>query len=128
MIFGNSRGTYRFPDRDIVDSYNWINLCKKAKIDSYGCPKNERGFYGFDNDVFAIRPYWWGDCTCGAEENNNECHAPDCALVLPNFLYKPTRFEIQWYKYPFRDSYMNQNLSQKEILNIFDKCAESIGE
>lgn len=112
MMFGNSRGQFEFPDRDIVDFDEWGDLCVKAQLDFYGTPEVEREFYGFDNDVFTIRPYYWGD--------DEELE------MLPNFLYKPTGFEIQWYKYPFRDSYMNQNLTKEEILDIFKKCAESV--
>jgi hypothetical protein len=113
MFFGNSRGLFEFPDRDIVNSNEWETLCKKAQVDvGYGAPEVEREFYGFDNDVFTIRPYYWGE-----DEAEEE---------LPNFVYKPIGFEIEWYKYAFRDSYMNFDLSKKQILEIFKKCAKSI--
>lgn len=116
LLFGHSRGEYCFPDREIVDSAEWCNLLDITKSDFYGYTasesENPRG--GYENDVFAIGPYWWGD-----EDNKEECEAP-------NFLYKPTGFEIRWYKYPFRDSYMTENLTSEQILEIFEKCAESV--
>lgn len=114
LMFGNSRGTYEFPSRALVDSEEWRDLCEKAQVDPlYGTPETDRDFFGFDNDVFTIRPYYWG------EDDNEEAS-------LPNFHYKPTDFRIDWYKYAFRDSYMNQDLSESEVREIFKKCAESI--
>lgn len=113
LMFGNSRGNYEFPDRDIVNSTEWETLCEKAQVNiSYGTPEVEREFYGFENEVFTIRPYYWGD-----NEETSE---------LPNFVYKPTGFKIEWYKYAFRDSYMNFALSIEDILEIFKNCADSI--
>ncbi len=115
MIFGNSRGEFEFPDRGIVNSIEWETLCEEAQVDiCYGDPKwgVEREFCGFDNDVFTIRPYYWGE--------------DETEVDLPNFIYKPTGFEIQWYKYAFRDSYMNFELTTEEILEIFRKCIDSI--
>jgi len=118
LLFGYSRGEYEFPDRELVDSAEWQGLLEATKSDCYGytdcASENDRG--GYENDVFSIRPYWWGD-----EDNEVECEAP-------NFLYKPTGFEIRWYKYPFRDSYMTENLTSEQILEIFKKCAESVKE
>lgn len=60
----------------------------------------------FENDVFLItRP--------GGEG--------------PNFLYKPTGFEIYYPKAVFMAStYMNQNLTTKEFITIISKCCKSI--
>lgn len=56
-----------------------------------------------ETDIFAMRRFYWGDCTCGADDASSEAHEEphkkDCALVLPNFLYKPTGFALEWYKY-----------------------------
>jgi hypothetical protein len=59
-------------------------------------------------------------CTCGRDKKyekwlENNGHTSDCELVKPNFLYKPINFQIKWYKYPLRDSYMNQNITYKEF-------------
>ena len=209
LCFGNSRGNYAFPNRDIVNSKEWNELLSLINVDTYG--------YSLDSDeiifkfiknkevVFTIMPYYWGDCTCGAEKNNQklydkllkECfteeekeiyesyeeicdfdcpafedddktneellkicncgcveknielnrkkeliknkvinfenkyrekeqgHGKDCKLIQHNFMYHPGKedeFWIEWYKYPFRDSYMNKNLSENEILEIFKNC------
>lgn len=59
----------------------------------YGC--------NFENDLFAMRKFYWGGCSCGEDET--EDHEPDCPVILPNFLYKPTGFALDWYKYIGRD-------------------------
>ena len=44
-------------------------------------------------------------------------------LLKHNFVYHPSQedeFWIDWYKYPFRNSYCNKDLSKKEILDIFE--------
>lgn len=115
LLFGHSRGSFEV-DRDLQDSFEWHQLISLSDSDFYGHTSNkikENDVGGYENEVFAIRPYWWGD---------------DDALQaqMPNFLYKPTGFEIRWYKYPFRDSYMNKNLSVKNIKDIFIHCADSI--
>lgn len=48
--------------------------------------KTDRG--GFENDVFLINPYYWGD--------------DEKIMYEPNFKYKPLDLEIRWYKYPMR--------------------------
>lgn len=119
LLFGHSRGDFGLANRDLAHCKEWLRLLAAAETDSYGYTEskncaNNRG--GFENEVFAITPYWWGD---GADET--ECNRP-------NFLYKPTGFEIRWYKYPFRDSYMNQNLDDKALKEIWAACAISIEE
>ena len=45
--------------------------------------------------------------------------------IKHNFVYHPNQedeFWIDWYKYPFRDSYCNKDLNKKEILDIFQDC------
>lgn len=203
MIFGNSRGNYGVPRTD-----EWEFQIQKL-FDAIDSGYN---FYGmdFENNVFSIMPYWWGDCTCGKDMDENlalekiifcgeghsagcyyteyqkikdknnygikkeerfrkiylkplykkhgfdtECenwwhgcaircdcgyhdkciqwendhpHAKDCKLIKPNFEYKPIGFELSWYKYPLRDSYMNMNIDIKQFRNIINKCIESLRE
>jgi hypothetical protein len=70
-------------------------------------------------------------CTCGRDKRgdlfwqNIGGHKDECRFVQPNFLYKPTGFRLNWYKYPFRDSYMNQPLSGGEWSMIIDACIAS---
>ena len=69
-------------------------------------------------------------CTCGLDESFEEWvkdkeHKNDCRLIQPNFLYKPTGFQIMCYKYFLRDSYMNQNINLDEFREILKICVES---
>lgn len=36
-----------------------------------------------------------------------------------NFVYKPLNLEIDWYKYPLRDSYTNQKIAKEVMLDMF---------
>ena len=111
MLFGNSRGLF-YVDRAWEDKF--YEIFSAAGLDSYGyAPESvatERG--GFENDMFHIEPYYWGD----NEDLEDE----------PNFWYKPDGLEIQWYKYAFRDSYCNKKISYLEFCEIVDKCIESL--
>ena len=63
-------------------------------------------------------------CTCDYEERfvaEVGDHVETCKVVLPNLRYRPTGFELRWYKYPLRDSYMNQNLDQKAWTELFER-------
>ena len=61
-----------------------------------------------------------------AEKFGNEGHEFKCKVRKPNFYYKPNNFQIQWYKYPFRDSYMNKKITVKEFSKIINKCIDSL--
>lgn len=123
MIFGNSRG--EFPvNRDWQDMF--VEHLYDMGFDSYGIIDDEslekymvevpssinEPTRKFENDVFIIMPYYWGD--------------DDAICEMPNFVYKPTGFELSWYKYALRDSYMNQNLSFEELNALLEKCKESL--
>ena len=237
LIFGNSRGNYEV-NRDLVNCEEWIRLVHiLLQVEDYHCSigeyyqdyktndldykkrtnkltPNEYGGFSFIQNgeiIFEIFPYWWGDCTCGVDEENeklsqkwkdelftqkewkdymtfedwckDDCpasflidenegksddellsictcgtinrnikikkrkekirnkikeyerreheeyisHKDNCCLVKPNFIYHPTKddcFSIEWYKYPFRDSYANKHLSNNEIRAIFSECAD----
>lgn len=59
-----------------------------AQVDAervgHGCLGGEFGYGAhWDNDVFTMRTYYWGDCDCGADEREAEWskvhkHADDC--------------------------------------------------
>lgn len=62
-----------------------------AAIDSIDSDKVAHGFLGrahgygatWDNDVFTMRPFYWGDCDCGADEREEAWsaenkHSADC--------------------------------------------------
>jgi len=52
-------------------------------------------------------------------------HKESCRFVQPNFLFKPTGFHINWYKYPFRDSYMSHDIPPKKWREIIRVCIAS---
>lgn len=69
-------------------------------------------------------------CDCGVDEEYEKWrethdHKPDCPIVRPNFLYKPTGLIINWYKYINRSMSSNQIIDPKEFRKIIDHCLES---
>lgn len=118
IVFGNSRGKFEL-DRDWEEIFCQI-------YDILGIESHDH----YENDTFKIFPYYWGECNCGFEQetewydsNNHKSH---CFLVLPNFIYKPTNFQIKWYKYPLRDAYMNQNIDCDEFTIMINDCISGI--
>jgi len=200
IVFGNSRGEVALPHGRGWEEelFRLFDAYAPGRDNPYGEP--------FENAVFTVMPYWWGDCTCGwdmldgghqavdrlghaegcyrhdydrlrsscgvlpprdeikrlyeqrgwptdgddwwfgcavrcscdynerygvvmqeyALEFGHEGHRPDCKEVMPNFHYKPTDYQIQWYKYPLRDSYANREITLQEFLEIIDKCIDSL--
>lgn len=199
IVFGNSRGEYPVPRTDewyrpLVRLFEAIDPDRDNSWREYGVE--------FENEVFSVMPYYWGDCTCGfvekerawCEQNQHRetcyqidyrkidnkggkwinydawleryvkplyikhgfsiegedwwhgcaircscdyqerwekftaenSHSKDCPIVKPNFAHKPSGFELQWYKYPLRDSYMNQDISVEQFNQIIDDCIESV--
>ena len=103
LIFGHSYGEYCIEPRE---AYQDI-FCKF--LDSCGFD-----FYGehYENDMFIMRPYYWGE-----DEDQ---------MALPNFVYKPTGFEIRWYKYPMRDAYCNQDIDINTFRDMIYNCISSM--
>ena len=221
LLFGNSRGKYEIP-RDFVELKEWQNLLKKLDANStYGyinkykgnvLPGENGGCIVKNNEsvIFKIMPYYWGECTCGAEifnyklekklylehftkeeidtldKNYYDCdekcpayekqydvedeklvkictcgaikknividenikklqpryndlkkelqenykeHSENCLLVQHNFVFLPdTENEvwIDWYKYPFRDSYSNIKITKEIFSEILNECIKNI--
>lgn len=67
----------------------------------------------FENDEFLIRPFYWGD--------------DDKIPYFPNFLYKPTGFELSWYKYSLRSAFCTQDVSLEDFGMMLYHCAASMG-
>ena len=129
-IFGHSRGQFEV-DRDKFQSL-FDDFLESLGFDGYGNQtangemlakyidydhgqedgKDVRGCLKFENEIFIVRPYYWGD---------NECFCN-----LPNFVHKPTGLEIKWYKYSMRDAYSNKELTAEMMLDVFKSCKESI--
>ncbi len=66
----------------------------------------------FSNDVFTIRPYYWGD-----EEDE---------INRANFEIPSENFNISWYKYPFRKSYSSELITPERWYHLIQKCIESL--
>lgn len=115
LMFGHSRGQYKFPDREIAGSDEWVALCAALGVDAYGHADidnsfiNERG--GYDDGEICVNPYYWGD--------------DEVEAAKPNFLDRKIGLEIRWYKYPFRDAYMNWKMSEEELKKYFGSIALS---
>lgn len=112
---------------------------------------SEEGYKFFSNDVFSIRPYWEGECTCGFhtveeqfdEEHKNlsiqelgpiyrawvdegNVHSSDCKLVLANFRHHRSGLEINWHYKIGHDMYANKEISDKQWKDIVADCVASI--
>ena len=71
------------------------------------------GDWYFENEVFVLRPYYWGE-----DEN---------IVEKPYFLYKQTGLQITWYKYPLRDAYSNKKLELESFKAMLADCTVSLG-
>ena len=69
----------------------------------------------FENDTFQFRAYRWNDIDENPD-NHNDYH----------FWHKPTGFKIEWYKYPLRGAYCNQQISDNQFVDILYDCINSI--
>ena len=135
LLFGNSRGSFSIP-RDFVNTEEWQKLLDLCNVDFYGhCTSLENSqFYdkktqGFKCMLFEIHPYYWGDCDCGRDDEEDiENHLASCSLRRHNFVYhqKNGDVTIDWYKYPFRDSWSNVELSEETFKNILKECISYI--
>lgn len=117
-FFGHSRGHVEVPRGAGYEQH--VNALLKAL-------GNDAEGYGihFDNAVFTLRPYYWGDCTC-PEDGSIDDADPTCAAHLPNFVHKPSGYVLRWYKYPLRDSYASGELTVAEFAAMIDECVASV--
>jgi hypothetical protein len=72
-------------------------------------------------------------CTCGHQKKFEDWikengHTESCALVLPNFLYKPTGFKVCWYKYIGRDMKSDGAMPSLGLGEVSEKCIASIAK
>jgi len=93
-----------------------------APTSEYECPEYvtpllrcllaELGWAEGDDDIsiagVEVRPYWWGDCTCGydkleAEWDANHPHSPDCFHI--RYMAEEEAQEKQWHKQGVSDAW-----------------------
>lgn len=60
-----------------------IGLMQREGLAGTPDPHRRNHFEAFENEVFAINPYYWGDCDCGFDEREaawceNNPHTGDC--------------------------------------------------
>lgn len=110
---GNSGGAYEFPDREIEGSVEWKALRSVLGLDYRGYTAKgspHRGADGgYDDGHIVIHPYYWGD------DYEKQC--------LPNYRDNDCGLEINWYKYPFRDAYMNWKMTAVDLRRYFAAVA-----
>lgn len=111
IAFGHSRGQYPIDDRmGYLEDFEPL-------LEAVG----DGSCYGahFENDTFEMHPYCWCD-----EET-----CPQCGTGKQyNFLHKPSGFAVRWYKYAFRDSYMNQEAGRERFVEIVADCIASLNK
>lgn len=102
----------RFPSQDYFGRFFDI-----AMLDTWGYPRKQSPLYRFmdgnqliDTECFSLFPYYWGD--------NEEL------MTVPNFVFKPDKIKIWWYKYCLRDAYSNVELTSEDIKRMLDICTD----
>lgn len=106
-VFGNPWSEYDF---ESIEDYEIIEYM--LRIISYFATGQESYSDYFENDIFALRPYYWGD----DEEE----------MRKPNFFHKKSGLEIRWYKYIGRGMSVNRKICPKCFLKIFMDCLKSL--
>lgn len=108
---------YHAPGRmPLQDGQEWRLITNLTDSEYYGetdsASSNDSG--GFEDGTLSIRPFDWG-----YDED------PERAS-RPNFLFKPSGFNMEWYKYPWRSPMMSENLSLGEIRRIWRLCIDHL--
>lgn len=94
-----------------------LDLCDSDPTGSCCGPVRANGYGGFENSVFMLSPYYWGM----SDDEDREVRSE-----LPNFLFKPTGFEMRWYKYAFRDCRVNRPLTVEQMRRMWRICIQSV--
>jgi hypothetical protein len=76
---------------------------------TYIMTEPHNGEYPFENDVFQIKPYSWGDAP-------NDWH----------FYHKPSGLKVYWYKYPLRGATVNMNITPEQFRTVLYDCMNSV--
>lgn len=92
------------------EGYGYFNAQTYTGDVRYHVATAQNGMW-YEDDVFIVRPYYWGNA--GGEGRK------------PNFVYKPTGFEMHWYKYPLRDAYANKEVTLAQFKAMLEDCGKS---
>lgn len=76
---------------------------------NYIMEEKYNGETAFENDVFQIKPYSWG-------EEPNDWH----------FWHKPSGLKIAWYKYPLRGVTANFQVTHEQFRAVLYDCMNSV--
>jgi hypothetical protein len=103
------------PDSDAMD--RWREAYRLRDAAHAGIVRDLYAEFGMEPQAFQYH------CTCGRDERARDAglgHLPECSGELPNFLYKPTGFRLEWYKYIGRDMEFTGDLPSDFMTRIFD--------
>ena len=133
LIMGNSRGPFRFPDRELVHCKEWQTLGKILQVqDCHWIMPDKKyrtngleaiahgGYQCLDTNgqiLFETFPYWWNGCTCGAEDKNQEVEKK----AIRSFLSEQE--EDSYYEY-FMEDELNEN-QEKEYERLKEKMKQA---
>ena len=90
----------------------YVSVPKEAEISDDEFDDEVENIPIFDNGVFRIIPFCW--------------ESSEGLFELPNFTYYPTKYQIEWYKYPFRDAWANKDIDMIEFVDILRSCKRSL--
>lgn len=114
-----------------MDLVNLTEFIHKTKFpgEPYGFGLGGPYGYGieFENDVFEMHPFWWGDCTCGVEsQDDGRPHESSCRYEMPNFRHKASGLEVRWYKWIGRSMEWSTSFGPSRWRDIFAQCVASV--
>lgn len=106
---------YTAPSKESMEEgIEWRILRALTKTDCLGFTdsesRNDSG--GFEDGVMSIRPY--------DQEGDGE------RAARPNFLFKPSGFNMRWYRFPWIRTEISENLSIGEIRRIWRLCIDHL--
>lgn len=109
MLFGNPVESHEMPYEEWVRP-PFDELVERVR-DVLGPDADEGYVPEFSNEVFVLRPYYWG-------EDEGEA-------AKPNFeVFGEVR--VTWYKYPFRGSYASELLTRSRWRELLRRCMDSL--
>lgn len=117
LLSGQPAAAYEIPRTDEYEEVfiRWLRACGFDDDGEWLNPAlipfiGEDGL--FENDTFALFPYYWGD--------------DDTLITQPNFLYKPENIKIYWYKHPLRSASISKSVSPEEFHQMLLNCYNSV--